>query len=367
MSTFKVEIVSINSVTNHPGADRLDLVTVNDWQCVASKDAFKQGDLAIYFPIDSLLPGEVESKIFGKDSKVKLHNSRVKTIKLRGAISQGLIVKPELFDIKNPKEGKDLTKQLNISKYEPIVRVSGATNGQAASKRNSNPNFKKYGGIENAKNYTDVFKDGEIVSVTEKQHGSHIRCGWVEFSANTLFKKILKALRLAPKYEFVYGSNNVQLTNKLLYKGYYETNIYAAMVKKYNLKEVLKHGEVIHGEIYGPSIQKGYHYGCVDGEIKACFFDLKRDGKYLDCISFKHWIKEAGLPSVAFLYQGPFSKEIITKLRDGNSVFHPGQNIREGIVVKPLVEETCFIGRKVLKYISDAYLLKNQDEESHYE
>lgn len=367
MSTFKVEIVSINSVTNHPGADRLDLVTVNDWQCVASKDAFKQGDLAIYFPIDSLLPGEVESKIFGKDSKVKLHNSRVKTIKLRGAISQGLIVKPELFDIKNPKEGKDLTKLLNISKYEPIVRASGATNGQAASKRNSNPNFKKYGGIENAKNYTNVFKDGEIVSVTEKIHGGNFRAGYVPFVADTLWKKFKKLVKLAPAFEFVYGSNNVQLQNKLLYKGYYSTNIYSEMVVKYDLKNILKPNEVVYGEVYGDGVQKNYSYGCTNGERKLVFFDLRFDGKWVDTVASRKFFNERSLPIVPELYRGPYSKEKILSLRDGRSVFSSSQSVREGVVVKPLVEEMSFIGRKILKFISDDYLLKNQDAESTHD
>jgi RNA ligase (TIGR02306 family) len=310
----------------------------------------------------------VESRIFGPESKVKLNNSRVRTIKLRGAISQGLVVTPDTFSDKLPgvklKEGTDVTKILGVTKYEAPSNLSPRSGSAATSKKQTNPNFRKYTGIENAKNYPKVFEDGEEVIVTEKVHGTNFRAGYVPFHADTLWKRIKLALNIAPKYDFVYGSHNVQLQSKLLYKGFYETNVYAEAVVKYSLRDVLKPGEVVYGEIYGDGIQKGYIYGCKKGERKLVLFDVMKDGVYLDAIEGKKFIEARHLPYVPVLYTGPFDKEKIIKLRDGDSVMAPSQKVREGVIVKPLKEITCFIGRKMLKYISDAYLLKNQDNET---
>lgn len=56
MSTFKVEVVKIAQVSSHTNADKLDLIAMEgkDWQCVSAKGSYQVGDLAVYFPIDSL-------------------------------------------------------------------------------------------------------------------------------------------------------------------------------------------------------------------------------------------------------------------------------------------------------------------------
>lgn len=364
MSTFKVEIIKIDAVNKHPNADKLEILKINDWTCVSAVGNFKRGDLCLFFPIDSILTEEIESKIFGVDSKIKLNNHRVRTIKLRGAISQGLAVNPELF-LEKFKEGQDVTEKLGIVKYEPPVDIRPANASLCQTrKKQVNPNFKKYTGIENAKNYPKVFEDNEIVSVTEKIHGTNFRCGWVKNEVNTLFKKILRFFRLLPEYEFVYGSHNVQLQNKFLAKTYYNKNVYAEAVQKYNLKELLPKGMVIYGEIYGDGIQKGYTYECKPGERKLVVFDIFLRDQYVSVEEFKSIIYFLKLPTVPELYRGPFNKDKILELTKGNSVLAPKQKVREGVVVKPLEEQMCFIGRKMLKFISDDYLLKNQDDET---
>lgn len=362
MSTFKVEVCSIAEVLPHPNAERLEIIRLKDmdWNCVVQKSRYAVGDSIVYIPIDSILSNELELKIFGTDSKVKLHNSRVKTIKLRGAISQGLAVSlPELGLVK-AKVGEDVTAQLGITKYEPPVKESPQFKGKSTWAQ-SNPNFRRYTGIENAKNYTNVFQPDEIVVVTEKIHGTNFRAGYVEFHANTVWKKLKKFLGLAPRWEFVYGSHNVQLQSKK-FKGYYDENVYSEAVVKYNLEELLLPGEVVYGEIYGPGIQKGYHYGLKDGERKLVLFDLLKDGEYLDASSFYKWVYRKNLPSVPVLYIGTFNASDVKEMTKGNSVLAPTQKVREGVVVRPNKEEVTFIGRKLLKFISDEYLLKDQTD-----
>ena len=153
MSTLKVEVVAIDKIEKHPNADRLDLAHVKGWQCVTSKGRFTSGEKAVYFPIDSILPESLESSLFPLDSKIKLEKHRIKTIKIRGAISQGLLCSLEELGLRaNLAIGVDLTAKLDVTKYEPPVRAQMRGASQA-SRKQVNPNFNKYTEIENFKNY----------------------------------------------------------------------------------------------------------------------------------------------------------------------------------------------------------------------
>lgn len=359
MSSLKVEIVKIDKVEKHSNADKLDIAFIGGWPCIVSKNSFKEGDLGLYFPVDSILPNEIEARIFGPDSKIKLHHCRVKTIKIRGQISQGLLVHPDLFNLQDLPLGSDVATQLGVTKYEPPVRGSG-TNIQTGKKaRKTNSNFHKYTKIENWKWYTRVFQDGEPVVAHEKIHGSNWRAGYVPVIIDTFWKRILNFFNLLPKYEFVYGSHNVQLQNKIFWTGYYDSNVYLKIVNQYKIREVLKPGEVIYGEVYGDGIQKSYTYGCKQGEHKLAVFDVQIDGNYLDYADLNSFLTSTKLPGVPVLYEGPYKEEVVKSFVDGDSVLSPTQKIREGLVLRPVREQTCIAGRKILKLISDSYLLED--------
>lgn len=364
---FGVKVVEIEAVDKHPNADRLDLVQIKGWSCVAGRDSYKVGDLAVYFPIDSILPASVEANIFGPDAKVKLSKSRVKTIRLRGAISQGLLVNFDDLGISRYPLGTDLTEKLGVIKYEPPASGSGCSFGvtNRVGYRQSNPNFHKYTDMSHFKNYPELFDDGEGVSITEKIHGTSWRAGWLPTSANTFWKKVKKFFGLFPAYEFVYGSRNVQLQEKK-YKqgktGFYESNVYLDIVKAYNIREKMLPDEVLYGEVYGDSIQKDYTYGCAPGERKFVAYDVMKNGEWLDPLDFEILCDSRGIPRVPKLYEGPFSRLIASQLVDGDSVLASEQKVREGIVIKPLKEQRNYIGRKMLKYISDSYLLRDNTD-----
>ena len=367
MSTFAVKVERIVDVQPHPNADRLDLVQVLDWRCVTQKGSFQKGDLCVYFPIDSILPEKVESAVFGPDSKVNLTKSRVKTIKLRGAISQGLVVSLRtigpLISYAGVGEGTDLTEKLGVTKHEPPeppANMAGVKGKR--SSRQSNPHFQKYTSLENIKNHPDVFEEGEIVYVTEKIHGTNFRAGYVPTVCNTFLKRIKKFFGLLPAYEFVFGSHNVQYQDKKVYRGFYESNVYAAAVEKYQLKTRLLPGEVVYGEIYGPGIQKGYTYNLPDGEHRLALFDVMKDNGYLDPRGFINWCNVRRFEHVPIVGVGGFSKSWVTMLATGDSLLAP-KLIREGAVVKPEYNTVDhMIGRKVLKIINPEYLLRDQTD-----
>ena len=291
MSTLKVEICRIEEVIPHNNAERLDIVRVKGWYSIVSKGSFRLGDLCVYIPVDSILPEELEKKIFGESSKIKINKSRIRTIKLRGVVSQGLVVKPEEVDIFGAKEGQDFTSQLGIIKYEPpeeLPSVYGTCN--KIKKRYINSNFHKYTDISNIKNFPNVFEDGEEVYISEKLHGTSFRSGWVKNEANTIWKKIKKLFGLLPTHEFIFGSRNVQLSYRNKNKYFYDSNVYAKMAEKYDLKNKLKMSEVVYGEIVGDGIQHGYGYGCRPNETDFYAYDLMMDDKWVNAIDFKTFL-----------------------------------------------------------------------------
>jgi len=94
MAELKVQVCEISAIKDHPNADRLELAYIggkSGWQSCVGLGEFKAGDKVIYIPVDSLLPTDVEKILFGEDSKITLKRSRVRSIRIRGAISQGII------------------------------------------------------------------------------------------------------------------------------------------------------------------------------------------------------------------------------------------------------------------------------------
>ncbi len=373
MSSHIVEVCEITDVQPHPNADRLDIAQVKGWQCVTGRGQYRKGDIAIYIPIDSVLPESLETILFPPESKVRLNNRRVKSIKLRGAISQGMLMDFKDISAEEMPVGTDMSESLGITKWEPPAPKSPSLRGNMTSPKQTNPYFHKYTDIENYKNYNGLFQPGEIVVVTEKIHGTNFRCGWVKSVPNTLWKKVKKFFGYLPEWEFVYGSRNVQLQDRG--KGaatYYSENVYAKTVDQYNLKNLVEKGQVVYGEIYGDGIQKGYTYGCGPGETKLAVFDVQVQSHinpdsqlYMDSAQLGNWLLETKLPSVPILYVGAFDESSVKNLAMGASILWPEQKIREGVVVRPLHEAFAICGRKILKLINDDYLLKADTTENH--
>lgn len=106
-------IATIENLEPIPNADKILKATVRGWECVVSKsDMFNVGDKVIFIEVDSVLPPRPEFA-FMKDRKY-----RVRTIKLRKQISQGLVL-PMSYLKGHFEVGDDVTKLLGITKYDP--------------------------------------------------------------------------------------------------------------------------------------------------------------------------------------------------------------------------------------------------------
>lgn len=118
-------IKEINPIEN---ADAIEVATILGWNVVVKKGEFKPGDFCVYFEIDSLLPDEPRYEFLKKTSwNARYEKIRLKTIKLRGQVSQGLALPLNSFPDRNwtiYNEGDDLTQELGIEKYEPIIPAS---------------------------------------------------------------------------------------------------------------------------------------------------------------------------------------------------------------------------------------------------
>jgi RNA ligase (TIGR02306 family) len=376
-SDLIVEVVKILSIDEHPNADRLELATVKGWQCVVQKGVFKTGDKVLYIPIDSMLPHDLEASLFPPESKIKLRNHRVKTERIRQAISQGLVITLDEAGLESDiKVGTDVKERLNITKYVPPIKHHPMFHGRKASKKETNPEFHKYTSINNIRNFNKVLADYNMVVGTEKIHGTNFRAGWVKRNLDTWWKRLwlrwkklwFRALSIiqsptthkSPEYEFLYGSHNVQY--KKLGGGapkgsFYKTNVYQETVETYSIKEKLSYGEVVYGEIYGDGIQKGYVYGCGPNIRKLVVFDVMIDGKYLDYSEAIKFCRERDLPFVPLLYIGPPDKDQIDNITRGPSTLSADQPVREGAVFKPVHESWFYGGRTVFKSINQEYLL----------
>ena len=125
-------IQRISSISPIDGADRIELAHILGWQCVAKKNEFKEGDLAVYFEIDSFLPIKPEFEFLRsssyKNNPLLGEGFRLKTIQLKGHLSQGLLLPLSILpdNIRDTaKEGDDVTEILGIRKYEIPEMATG--------------------------------------------------------------------------------------------------------------------------------------------------------------------------------------------------------------------------------------------------
>lgn len=371
--TYKVPLTEILQVNDHPSADRLDVCTVYGFQVIAKKGQYRPGDKILYVPVDSIIQPELEYELFPPDSKIRLTKGRIKQIRIRQLASQGMLIDPEVikkvYNFTPDTLEEDYSEKVKIVKYEPPApKFQQQGPSKQRNKPKENANFQKYNGLTNIKWCPFMFQENELVTYQEKIHGTNARAGIVPAQANTFWKKVKKFFGLLPKYEFVYGSNNVQLQERDDYTGFYGTDVYGTVFKELNVQKKLKPNEVIYGEIYGEGLQKNYHYG-VRGKHKFVLFDVKivhEDGgqEWLDPDKVAEFARERGFDMVPELYRGPFSGlDHVKSFTLGDSVLAPTQKVREGLVVKAVKGYCDERGNKrALKAISEKYLDKDQSD-----
>lgn len=398
---FKVCVTEILDIKPHPNpaVNRLLIATVYGFEVVIGKDSgYYVGQKVVYFPVNSVLPGLIENHLFAPDAKIKLTKSRIRACRIQKFVSQGMIAPwdeiRKLCGLSEFPLETDLQEILNVVKYYPPALVRTQEGSSKESKVRNKPltnnYFKEYNGCVNIKWEPYAFTEDNDVWISEKIHGSNWRAGYLPYSApsvspldfksfkgffsslkttfSTIWENIKVKLDLVPKFEFCYGSNTVQRQKKSTSPTWYGSDIYAEMCHRFDLKNKLKNypGIVLYGEIYGPNVQKGYHYGLKDGEKDLIIFDMMFQSEtehfWLGLEEAQYIADQLGLKFVPILYKGKWNREIAEGLVGGNSVFAPSQKVREGIVVKH--SDIRDSNRKKIKIINPEYTMKEANDET---
>lgn len=377
MSDFKVPLTKILKIEPHPNADRLDIATVYGFQIVCQKGKYAVGDEIIYVPVDSILPENLEKKLFPLDAKIKLHKSRVRQICIRQYPSQGMLIAVEdvafilgmnrVRRLGTYEADENLAEELGITKYEPPAVGPSRTAPGPRNKPKENPRLHKYAGVDNLK-WCPTYFEGQDVVIQEKLHGSNCRFAYAKTARNTFWKKLKYLIGILPKYEACWGSNNVQLHERNGYTGYYGKDIYKEVLQKVGAFEKVKPGETIYGELIGPNVQANYTYGKTEHHF--VLFDVKKereDGsqEFLDPDEAEEYARSRGFDFVPVLYRGPFNADQAKALSQGESVYSGIQKVREGCVIKRAKGYGEMGTKHAKKLINPAYLDDATNTDNH--
>ena len=365
----------IGSVSEIPGADNIELVTVGGWNAITKKGEYQVGDKVVVATTDAVIPQDL-SDLMGVTNYLR-KGQRVRTVKLRGVYSECLLIPFKYLAPKslenNVNEGDDMMTILGITKFEPPVKTVQLSVGGRKIKYHQNPNFKVYYKFPNQKNVPDMFNEEDEVVITRKLHGTNARYGIVRKKKLSLWDRVKMLFgNHWTAFEYVLGSHNVEKGSDS--QGFYDTNVWEEVAEKYNIRQKLwdhvkdtyepldlTEGVVIYGEIYGAGIQKNYDYGLTD--IKFAGFDIQVDGVYQPYINETLHFDCLQLPQVELLYQGNWSKEEQDKYVFNNNI--EGTKVpHEGVVVKSVSGNRG----KVSKVINPDYSIfseKNNVGDSH--
>lgn len=329
-----VSFKTVEKIKPIENADAIELVCFGGWQVVVKKDEFKVGDKVIYFEIDSFLPKGIKQFAFlvEKSSKKALDEKGneveghiLKSIRLRGALSQGLVLKPEDFD-KELNTQKDLEdyfyNELGVFKYEKPVPLDSSIIGNY-------PNFTVKTDSERVQNLSD-----EILQKLKKE-ATWKATEKVDGTSSTWWKDEDNKIHVA--------SRNYEIS-------IVKDSAHYKIIKDYKLDEILNPNEVIKGEIAGEGIQKNPLK--LQGK-KLLIFDWESPNRDLPKELEEFKVKEYDL-------QFPETvEEAIAQAYGLKSLLNPNVQA-EGIVwwnkERELFEELDF--RPNFKAINNKYLLK---------
>jgi len=360
MSQFKVDVRAIDTVSVHPNADRLEICRVKglDYQFVYAKGVLHPDDLVVYFPVDSLIVPEL-IEVMGLTGKLSGHQrNRVKTIALRGAISQGVVIPIDkihkyLQDFKGgdqnlEAEQQDLTELLDVKKYIPPEIPCHC--GNLVPLPDGVPKYD----LEGCDNHPDIvellmelpvlitekvegtnfsitynLKDG---SIRVNQHGYSIVEVPVEGKENSFWK-------------IARNENLIDLARDICKMGEFETT-------------------TIFGEMIGWGIQDNIYKL---RNHKVLFYDILGDHKWVSAFNKIRLFTEAEgredssstlfvpVLSIGMTLKTWLCGRSVKEASNGKSQLYDG--LREGIVITPMNEQwNPEIGRLILKQRDPIYL-----------
>lgn len=324
-------IQKIKEIESIEGADAIEKAYVLGWQLVIRKGEFSVGDLCVYCEIDSIMPDKPEFEF------VRAKSNRIKTIRLRGQISQGicfpLSVLPEGTEI---SEDMDVTEVLGVTKFEPPIpaNLAGTVKGMFPSFIPKTDETR----VQVLEKVLTTYA-GTLCYVTEKLDGSSVTFYWKDG-------------------EFGVCSRNLDLE-------FNEDNSMWKFAVANKLEEKLKalnRNIALQGEIIGEGIQKNKYKSKGQSIYFFNIFDIDTYS-YFSLKEAKALLADLDLNMVPVLEENYLLESNVDALiakSKMNSVLNR-ETIAEGIVIRPVEEKTdkyVMKGRVSFKAINPDFLIK---------
>ena len=341
MTRKMASIRKIDNIVPILGADAIECAMIGGWSVVVKRGEFNVGDLAVYVEIDAWVPTEI-APFLSKGQEPREYNGvkgeRLKTVRLRGQLSQGLLLPLTIlprslgFEFATDNTvGEDVSNWLGIQKWEPPVspQLAGQTKGTF-------PSFIPKTDQERVQNLVPIisvaFNRSDTFEITEKLEGSSM----------TVFMH---------QGEFGVCSRNQELKqteDNTFWKVALENDI-ENRIRSLGLDNI-----AIQGELVGPGIQ-GNIYKFVNHKFFVFdIYDIK-SGRYLNpnerCVIVSR-LRLMHVPIIALNMCLPSADvSVILNMAEGKSTLSVYQE-REGLVFKNTNGGFSF------KSISNKYLLK---------
>jgi len=370
-------VQQISSLTPIPGADFIVKAKIQGWNVVVGKDEFQVGDKCLFLETDSLC----DPIIHPWASCLKDKGYKVKTIKLRKVLSQGLAITSETLkkyhniNIDNLNVGYDLTEILKIKKYEPIIygsKINGFKLGNAGKPFPSHLLSKTdeiriqsipelLNELKNLPYYITTKIDGTSATfLIDPDTNEFLVCsrnlcrkqsvlyGWNQFKTKI-------------KYYLSWGKQKDKLLRKLEEK----ENVYWYIAKKYNIEKILRNNKhiAIQGEIAGPQIQ-GNPLGLFDYEFFVFNIVDINTRQYVTNVEYIEYLcKEFGFTMVPVEEIGTsFNYSQDQLLQKAKGFYDNTKNFKEGIVVRidTQLDKSPYEKLLSFKVLNNDFLLKEK-------
>jgi RNA ligase (TIGR02306 family) len=318
------------------GADAILCAKVLGWECVVKKSEFQVGDRCVYFEIDSVLPIAQWNDHLRKEEGKKL---RVRTIRLRGQLSQGLAMPLSIIPLGEYEVGQDVTQVVGVEKYEAVVpaHLSGMAKGNFPAFLHKTDETR----LQSEPRVLDeAISKGLVLVGTLKMDGTSF----------TAYRR---------NADFGVCSRNLDLKET-------EDNAHWKMARKLKLEEILRsepRNLCIQGEMVGLGIQ-GNRMGLKEVDLYLFnLFDIDT-GKYAGYNELVEFGKKHNLKVVPVVAQKDFgfgeTTTVSKMLEVASALNYDNGTPAEGIVWRSACETYSEVlkGRMSFKTISSRFLLK---------
>lgn len=347
----------ISGVSPIPGKDRIALARVEGWQVVVNKADFDVGDLCVYVEIDSILPEKPEFEF------LRPKGFRIRTIKLGGALSQGICFPMSILPPGGYAVGDDVTDILGVTKYEPPAEPEPPAPKKAPRYPAFLMRFAWFRRLVQPKKLdasfpsfiskTDEIRIQNIPEILENTEKSWVLTEKLDgTSASYALARQKRKLPFLPdKFEFYVCSRNRRLPEP-------DASVYWEMAGKYRIRDALRDmiGDydwvAIQGECLGPRIQGNkYHMKSNDFYVFNVIYPSGRLASTLGKIR----CEERGLKFVPLLDCRPLPPTVDEVLAIAHGESQLAHVLREGLVCRSID------GKDSFKAVDPLFLLEHNE------